>query len=109
MNFIRHFEKHTVGRKTGTYRLLVLDGHKSYHSAEFETFCKAYNIVTLCMFPHSSHFLQPLDVALFGSLKRSYGRMVEKLMRISLTRISKEDFFPAFKDAFFEVFGQANV
>jgi hypothetical protein len=59
--------------------------------------------------PHSSHLLQPLDVALFGSLKRSYGRMVEKLMRISLTRISKEDFFPAFKDAFFEVFGQANV
>jgi hypothetical protein len=59
--------------------------------------------------PHSSHFFQPLDVALFGLLKRSYGRMVEKLMRVSLIRISKEDFFPAFKDAFFEVFGQANV
>jgi hypothetical protein len=109
MNFIRYFEKYTVGRKTGIYRLLVLDGHESHHSAEFETFCKAHNIVTLCMPPHSSHLLQPLDVALFGSLKRSYGRMVENLMRISLTRISKEDFFPAFKNAFFEVFGQANV
>jgi hypothetical protein len=59
--------------------------------------------------PHSSHLLQSLNIALFDPLKRSYGRMVEKLMRISLTRISKEDFFPAFKNAFFEVFGQANV
>jgi hypothetical protein len=105
MNFIRHFEKHTVGRKTGTYRLLVLNGHESHHSAEFETFCKAHNIVTLYMPPHSSHLLQPLNVALFGPLKRNYGRMIENLMRISLTRISKEDFFPAFKNAFFEVFG----
>jgi hypothetical protein len=109
MNFIRYFEKHTVGRKTGIYRLLVLDGHESHHSAEFEIFCKAHNIVTLCMPSHSSHLLQSLDVVMFGFLKRSYGRMVEKLMRISLTRIFKEDFFPAFKDAFFEVFGQANV
>jgi hypothetical protein len=30
-------------------------------------------------------------------------------MRTLLTRISKEDFFPAFKDAFFEVFGKTNV
>jgi hypothetical protein len=109
MNFIRHFEKHTVKRKTSTYRLLVLDGHESHHSAEFETFCKAHNIITLYMPPHSSHLLQPLNVALFGPLKRSYSRMVEKLMRISLTRISKENLFPAFKNAFFKVFGQANV
>jgi hypothetical protein len=61
------------------------------------------------MLPHSSHLFQPLNIALFGPLKRSYGRMVEKLMRISLTRISKENFFPAFKNAFFEVFSQANV
>jgi hypothetical protein len=109
MDFIRYFEKHTVRRKTGIYRLLVLNGHESHHSAEFETFCKAHNIVTLCMPPHSSHLLQSLDIALFGPLKRSYGRMVEKLMRISLIRIFKKGFFPAFKNAFFEVFGQANV
>jgi hypothetical protein len=35
--------------------------------------------------------------------------MVEKLMRISLIRIFKENFFSAFKNAFFKVFGQANV
>jgi hypothetical protein len=58
--------------------------------------------------PHSSH-LQPLDIALFGPLKRNYRQKIEKLMRILLIHISREDFFPAFKDAFFEVLGKTNV
>jgi hypothetical protein len=31
------------------------------------------------------------------------------MMRTSLTRVFKEDFIPAFKDAFFQVFGQKNI
>jgi hypothetical protein len=58
---------------------------------------------------HSSHLLQLLDIALFGPLKRAYGKQVEKVMRISLTRVSKEDFFPAFKNAFFAFFNEKNV
>ena len=66
MEWIRHFEKHTEPRKLGGYRLLVLDGHESHHSAEFELYCKEKNIITLCMPPHSSHILQPLDVGCFS-------------------------------------------
>jgi hypothetical protein len=109
VNFIRYFEKHTRGRTKGTYRLLMLDGHESHHSADFESICKQHNIITLYMPAHSSHLLQPLDIVLFGLLKRAYGKQVEKMMRTSLTRVSKEDFFPAFKDAFFAVFGEKNV
>lgn len=43
------------------------------YSTDFEMFCKVNNIITLCMPPHSSHFLQPLDVERFGPLKQSYG------------------------------------
>jgi hypothetical protein len=50
-----------------------------------------------------------LDIALFGPLKRVYGKQVENMMRTSLTRVFKEDFIPAFKDAFFQVFGQKNI
>jgi hypothetical protein len=106
VEFIRYFEKHTRGRKQGTYRLLVLNGHESHHSADFEAVCKEHNIITLCMPPHSSHLLQPLDIALFGPLKRAYGKQVENMMRTSLTRVFKENFIPAFKNAFFQVFGQ---
>jgi hypothetical protein len=31
------------------------------------------------------------------------------MMRTSLTRVSKENFIPAFKNAFFQVFGQKNI
>jgi hypothetical protein len=50
-----------------------------------------------------------LDIALFGPLKRAYGKQIENMMRTSLTRVSKENFIPAFKNAFFQVFGQKNI
>lgn len=33
--WIKHFDKHTKTRTVGTYRLLIIDGHKSHNSAEF--------------------------------------------------------------------------
>jgi hypothetical protein len=59
--------------------------------------------------PHLSHFFQLLDIALFNPLKRYYGRLVGELMRTLLTRISKKDFLPTFKNAFFQVFKQKNI
>ena len=49
---------------------------------------------------HSSHRLQPLDVGCFSPLKRAYGREIEGLMRRHITHISKEDFLPAFYNAY---------
>jgi len=40
VDWIRHFEKHTRARTMGSYRLLILDGHESHHSDEFEEFAK---------------------------------------------------------------------
>jgi hypothetical protein len=44
----------------GKYRLLILDGHESHHSTEFELYCQQNNIITLCMPPHSSHLVDGL-------------------------------------------------
>ena len=80
VEWIQHFEKHTKARTRGTYRLLIVDGHESHHSTEFELFCQDHKIITLCMPSHSSHILQPLDVGCFGPLKKAYGREIEGLM-----------------------------
>lgn len=96
LEWIQHFDKHTRARTTGVYRLLVLDGHDSHHSTDFEVYCKENNIITLCMPPHSSHILQPLNVGCFSPLKAAYGKQIEGMMRASITHITKEDFFPAF-------------
>jgi hypothetical protein len=109
IDWIQHFEKHTRSRTIGGYRLLILDGHESHHSDEFEEYCKENNIITLCMPPHSSHLLQPLDVGCFGPLKKAYGRQIENMMQAQITHITKDDFFPAFRTAFFAAITESNI
>ena len=109
VEWIQHFDKHTKVRKKGRYRLLILDGHESHHSDEFEQYCKDNDIVTLCMPAHSSHLLQPLDVGCFGPLKTVYGAEIEHLVRARITHITKEDFFPAFQKAFNATITASNI
>lgn len=109
VDWIKHFNQYTKSRTKGGYRLLIVDGHESHQSYEFEKYCKEQNIITLCMPSHSSHKLQPLDVGCFSPLKRSYGAEIEKLMRAHITHISKEDFFPAFYIAFCTTMTESNA
>jgi hypothetical protein len=109
LNWVKHFDQHSHSRTKGIYRLLVLDGHESHHSIDFEDYCKENNIITLCMPAHSSHLLQPLDVGCFSPLKRSYGKEIENLIRTHVTHITKVEFFTAFKNAFFVSLSEENV
>ena len=109
LDWIKHFDYHTAPRTKGTYRLLILDGHESHHSTEFELYCQQHNIITICMPAHSSHLLQPLDVGCFGPLKQAYGRQVEDLMRMHITHISKLEFLCAFREAFFSSITEKNI
>jgi hypothetical protein len=100
LDWLKHFDRSTKARTKGVYRLLVLDGHENHHSVDFEEYCKMQSIITLCMPPHSSRFLQPLDIGCFGSLKTSYSKQIEQMMRMQISRITKEDFFDTFAPAF---------
>ncbi|KAF7578666.1 hypothetical protein PtrM4_029060 [Pyrenophora tritici-repentis] len=100
VEWLKHFNAHTQARTIGARRLLIIDGHRSHQSLEFQELCKENNIYTLCMPPHSSHLLQPLDVGCFSPLKRAYSREVESLMRNHINHITKLEFLPAFKIAF---------
>ena len=103
------FEKHTAYRTKGVYRLLILDGHGSHITPEFDLFCKDHSIITLCMPPHSSHLLQPCDVGCFAVLKRSYGRQIEGYMRNGVNHIDKQDFLEAYYTARTETMNSANI
>jgi len=109
LGWIQHFNRHTKPRSTGQYRLLILDGHESHHSTDFEFFCKENDIITLCMPPHLSHLVQPLDVGCFGPLKQAYGRQIENLMHSNVMHIIKEDFFPAFFATFQDSMAAKNI
>jgi hypothetical protein len=107
--WLKHFNKHTEARTRGTHRLLIIDGHESHHSLEFDRLCKELNIITLCMPSHSSHLLQPLDVGCFSPLKRAYGNEVSGLARNHTNHIAKETFLQAFKAAYNKAFTKDNI
>ena len=80
--------------------MLILDGHGSHATTQFELYCQEHNIITLCMPAHSSHLLQPLDVGCFAPLKKAYGNQVSNLVCNSINHITKLEFLPAFQAAF---------
>jgi hypothetical protein len=58
---------------------------------------------------HSFYLLQPLDVACFLPLKRSYGDAILALVRSRIYYINKETFLLAFKVAFEKTFTSENI
>jgi hypothetical protein len=96
---INHFIPHTNGRVIGRYRMLILDGHESYLTAEFDRTYIENNIIPVCMPPYSSHLLQPLDVSCFTVIKRKYRQLVEQRIRLGFNYIDKIDFLIAFPEA----------
>ncbi|CAP79192.1 Pc06g01990 [Penicillium rubens Wisconsin 54-1255] len=99
----------TSSRTKGGYRLLILDGHGSHLTPKFDEICEENKIIPICMPPHSSHLLQPLDIGCFAVLKRSYGRMVEMKMRCGSNHIDKLDFLKAYPTARMEAFKSETV
>ncbi|CVL09140.1 related to transposase [Fusarium mangiferae] len=109
LEWLKHFDRQTKSRQKGEYRMLVLDGHESHINAEFNEYCKASKVIPLCLPSHSSHLTQPLDVGIFGLLKKAYGSQISFLARASITHITKDDFFPAFRTTFEAVFTAKNI
>ncbi|KAM4061440.1 DDE superfamily endonuclease [Hirsutella rhossiliensis] len=100
LNWLKEvFDPNTRRRTVGTHRLLILDGHGSHVTPEFDKYCTANSIVVLQMPAHSSHLLQPLDVGCFSPLKTIYGRKVQEKMLAGIHHIDKQDFLPMYLDA----------
>ena len=61
--------------------LLLLDGHGSHIDIDFLWACKQHKIELLYLPAHSSHVLQPLDLAPFSVVKSSYRGQIRELSR----------------------------
>jgi predicted HTH domain antitoxin len=94
-SFIPYVKK----RQHGAWSALVMDGHGSHVTPQFDTICMKNNIVPICMPSHSSHLLQPLDVGCFSVLKHFYGQAVQDLARVGSTHIDKPDFLSLYPKA----------
>jgi hypothetical protein len=73
MWIVKDFEPATAARNTsGGYRLLVLDGHNSHCTYGFCKFAEKHHIIIICLPSHTTHALQPCDVACFGPLASAW-------------------------------------
>lgn len=91
-------------RMKGKSCLLILDGHGSHLTPQFDRICAENAIIPLCMPAHSSHLLQPLDIGCFSVLKRAYSHLIAKQTRLGHNHIDKLDFLAAYTQAHSETF-----
>ena len=105
----RVFEPETRLRKTNTHRLLIVDGHDSHVTVEAIQFCVSHDIVLVCLPPHATHLLQPLDVGVFLPLSTYYSGLLEARCRFGSRNISKETFLELYLQARKLAISQKNV
>lgn len=82
------------------YRLLILDGHGSHASVDFHWACKTNKIHLLYLPAHTSHILQPLDLAPFSCIKGKYRSTIGALAAL-------DDAAPVKKARFITCYSQA--
>ena len=81
--------------------ILFVDGHSSHLTLELIDLARSNGIILFCLPPHTTHALQPLDVAVFKSLKDSF---FKTLRAFCFTKknfvVSKRDFAAVVKVPF---------
>jgi hypothetical protein len=69
LKYLKHFHKYCPPSRLGAYCILIFDGHGSHLSNAFLDFCWERRIRPFRLPTHTTHYLQPLDVVVFTSLK----------------------------------------
>jgi hypothetical protein len=90
---IKHIDKFSKLRQKGASRLLLLDNHECHLSLDFLEYCEGAAIIPFALPPHTTHFLQPLDVGCFQPNKHWHRTMVNEATRMGNRDYSRLDFF----------------
>ena len=83
------FEPSTRDKADRAYRLLICDEHDSHIMGEWIGHCMDNKIVSLILPPHMSHLTHPLDVGVFGPLKKAMAAKIAPLISTGVSRIQK--------------------
>src|SRR5436305_14373594 len=62
IEWLKHFIKHTSAGPKQPWKILLMDGHRTYESPEFVLLALANHIQPFEFPSHLTHVLQPLDV-----------------------------------------------
>lgn len=78
---------------------MFLDGHVSHLTYNLSKFCSENGIELIALYPNATHILQPLDVSVFGPLKKAWASAVHAWrMANSGDPLNKYQFAPLLSD-----------
>lgn len=84
--------------------LLFLDGHATHkRNIDIINLARANHVTILCLPPHCSHKIQPLDKTFMGPLKSHYSEEVRSFLRHSSRPLSVFDMMELFGRAYLKV------
>jgi hypothetical protein len=89
--------------------MLILDGYGSHLTLDFISFCEEHKIIPLCLPPHTTHMLQPLDVVLFRSYKKEHRDVLHEAMFSCCANFNKIEFLHALKGMREKAFRQTSI
>lgn len=58
--------------------ILFVDGHASHLCLQTSQFCEKNGIILVALLPNATHILQPMDVAVFRSLKEAWRKKIHQ-------------------------------
>ena len=79
VRWLKHFVYHakpSLERKV----ILIVDGHVTHKSLEAVEYASANGVVMICLPPHTTHRMQPLDKTIYGPLKCAYNAACDQWM-----------------------------
>ncbi len=105
----RVFDPQTKERAGSRSRVLICDGFGTHETLKILEYCFANDII-LCRLPsHTSHKLQPCDIAVFAPLKAAYRDNVERMERGGVDTIGKQHFTSLYSPARELAFSEKNI
>ena len=91
-------------------KLLIFDRHGSHFSLELVNLAIENNIIIICLPPHSSATLQPLDRGVFKGMKKDLRSLVARFfLKNNFNSIDKINFSKLMKDLFEEFYRKEHV
>lgn len=75
--------------------IIYFDGHSSHMTVPLVSFCRERNIELIALYPHSTHIIQPLDIAFFHPFKEAWKvNLTQWFDKNNIKKLSKEHFAP---------------
>lgn len=91
--FTKSFVPQAQARNTsGLKILLIYDGHGSHNQWDLIRQACSQGIILLCLPPHTTHKLQPLDVGVFGLFLRAWIEQCDDIVELTDHEMPREDF-----------------